>query len=107
MWETLASPTVCSFPAGSVQVLSSSGDSTDQDQVLPGGSVRPGPVQNVGPQRTVQLKKTGGPRAPSIVKILRPRPIAISSSSSTEIPLTLRSRQSGSGTPAHAPECGL
>ncbi len=101
MWETLASPTGCSLPAGSVNVPSSSGEETDHDQVLPCGRRRPAPVQNAGPQRTVQSKNDGSPRAPSMVKTWRPAPIATNSSSSTEMPVTVPSKHPGVGSGAH------
>src|SRR5256885_11613570 len=59
MCETLASPTGCWLPALSVHVLSSAGESTDHDHRDPSGSRRPAPVQNGGPQRSVQLKSAG------------------------------------------------
>ena len=103
MCETLASPTGCWLPALSVHVLSSAGESTDHDHRDPSGSRRPAPVQNGGPQRSVQLKSAGGRSAPSIVNTWRARSIAISSSSSTEMPRTSPSKHDGTGSRAQAP----
>src|SRR3954447_16957798 len=100
--ETLASPTGCWLPAGSVQVLSSLGESTDHDQLLPAGSVRPPPVQNGGPQRSVQLNQTVSRSAPSIVNTWRSESMASSSSSSTEMARTSPSKHDGTGSRSQA-----
>src|SRR3954451_8197503 len=99
--ETFASPTGCSLPALSVHVRSSTGESTDHDHSLPSGSLRPAPVQNGGPQRSVQLNSCAGPEAPSMVKMWRSESIASSSSSSTEIDCTSPSKHFGTGSGAH------
>ena len=68
MWETLPAPIAVWLPAGSVQVWSSSGETTDHDHArTPPGSAYPGPVQNGVPHRFVQLNAAGPLSAPSIV----------------------------------------
>ena len=100
--ETFASPTGCLLPAGSVHVLSSSGESTDHDHSDPAGSRRPPPVQNAGPQRSVQLNQTVSRSAPSMVNTCRAESTASSSSSSTEIARTSPSKHDGTGSRSHA-----
>src|SRR5436190_874656 len=83
-----------------VHVRSSTGESTDHDHSRPSGSLRPAPVQNGGPQRSVQLNSRAGPDAPSMVKMWRWESIASSSSSSTEIACTSPSKHLGTASGA-------
>src|SRR3954464_575754 len=99
--ETFASPTGCSLPALSVQVGAATGGAPDHDHSRPTGSFRPAPVQNGGPQRSVQLNSRAGPDAPSMVKMWRSASTASSSSSSTEIACTPPSKHAGTASGAH------